>query len=44
MDFDGATPDAIAAAIAEETGRPTSYRSVETDGADRAAVLIGELL
>jgi pimeloyl-ACP methyl ester carboxylesterase len=44
MDFDGATPDAIAGAIAEEIGRPTSYRSVETDGADRAAALIAELL
>ncbi len=44
MDFDAATPDAIAAAIAEEIGRPTRYRPVETDGADRAAALIAELL
>jgi pimeloyl-ACP methyl ester carboxylesterase/predicted glycosyltransferase len=44
MDFDAATPDVIAGAIAEEIGRPTSYRPVETDGADRAAALIAELL
>jgi len=34
----------IARAIAEEIGRPTDYQSVETDGADRAAALIAELL
>ena len=44
MDFDTATPDVIAAAIAEELGRPTRYRPVETDGAERAAGLIAELL
>jgi pimeloyl-ACP methyl ester carboxylesterase/predicted glycosyltransferase len=44
MDFDAATPDVIAGAIAEEIGQPTSYRPVETDGADRAAALIAELL
>jgi len=44
MDFDVATPDLIAGAIAEEIGRPTRYKSVETDGADRAAALIAELL
>jgi len=44
MDFDAATPDVIAGAIAVEIGRPTSSKPVETDGADRAAALIAELL
>ena len=44
MDFDTATPSVIAAAIAEEIGRETAYRPVETDGAARAAALIAELL
>ena len=34
----------IAAAIAEEIGRPVAYRTVERDGAERAAALIAELL
>jgi len=34
----------IAAAIAEELGRPTSYRPVPADGATRAATLIADLL
>ena len=44
MDFDTATPEAIAAAIAEEIGREVDYRPVEADGAARAAALIAELL
>jgi len=44
MDFDTATPDVIAAAIAEEIGRPARYKPVETDGADRAAALIADVL
>jgi pimeloyl-ACP methyl ester carboxylesterase/predicted glycosyltransferase len=44
MDFDASTPDVIAAAIAEEIGRPVDFRPVETDGAHRAAVRIAELL
>ncbi len=44
MDFDEATPEGIAAAIAEEIGRPVAYRAVETDGAARAAALIAELI
>ena len=44
MDFDTATPDVIAAAIAEEIGRPVDYRPVETDGARRAAEKLAELL
>ena len=44
MDFDGATPQAIAQAIAEELGREVDYRPVETDGARRAAKRIAEML
>jgi len=44
MDFDESTPEVIAAAIAEEIGRPVAYRPVETDGAARAAAHIGDLL
>jgi hypothetical protein len=44
MDFETATPAVIAAAIAEEIGREVAYRPVETNGAARAAALIGELL
>jgi predicted glycosyltransferase len=44
MDFETADPDAIAAAIAEEVGRPVAYREVETDGARRAAEKLAELL
>ena len=44
MDFDTATPDVIAGAIAEEIGRPVDYRPVETDGARRAAEKLAELL
>jgi pimeloyl-ACP methyl ester carboxylesterase/predicted glycosyltransferase len=44
MDFDAATPDVIAAAIAEEIGRDVEYLPVGTDGAARAAGLIAELL
>ncbi len=44
MDFEVASPEVIAAAIADEIGREVSYSPVETDGAARAAALIGELL
>ena len=44
MDFESDGPAEIAAAIAAEIGREVSYRSVETDGAARAAALIAELL
>ena len=37
MDFEQATPEVIAAAIAEEIGRKVVYRDVECDGAARAA-------
>jgi UDP-N-acetylglucosamine:LPS N-acetylglucosamine transferase len=44
MDFHESTPEAIAAAIAEEVGREVDYLPVETDGARRAAKRIAELL
>ena len=44
MDFDTATPETIAEAIAAEIGREVDYRPVEADGAARAARLIAELL
>jgi pimeloyl-ACP methyl ester carboxylesterase/predicted glycosyltransferase len=44
MDFETATTDIIATAIAVEIGREVAYRPVESDGAARAAALIGELL
>ena len=44
MDFEQATPEVIAAAIAEEIGRKVVYRDVEHDGAARAAARIAELL
>jgi hypothetical protein len=44
MDFETAGPTEIAAAIAEEIGGEVAYRSVERDGAARAAELIAELL
>jgi hypothetical protein len=44
MDFETATPDVIALAIAEEIGRDVDHRAVETDGAARAAKRIGEML
>lgn len=36
--------DVLAAAMAEEIGRPVRYREVERDGASRAAALLAELL
>ncbi|MBA2767655.1 MAG: alpha/beta fold hydrolase [Sporichthyaceae bacterium] len=44
MDFDTATPEAIAEAIAAEIGRPVAYQPVEADGAARAAAMIAEVL
>ena len=44
MDFEQATPEMIAAEIAEEIGRKVSYRDVEHDGAARAAARIAELI
>ncbi len=44
MDFDTATPDVLAEAIAEEIGRTVDYLPVETGGARIAAARIAELL
>jgi predicted glycosyltransferase len=44
MDYDNSPPEAIAQAIAEEIGRAVDYRSVNADGAARAASMIAELL
>jgi pimeloyl-ACP methyl ester carboxylesterase/predicted glycosyltransferase len=44
MDFEQATPEVIAAAIAEEIGRKVVYHDVEHDGAARAAARIAELI
>jgi pimeloyl-ACP methyl ester carboxylesterase/predicted glycosyltransferase len=44
MDYETATPEVVAMAIAQEIGRSTQYRTVETDGAARAAARIAELL
>ncbi len=44
MDFDSASPDLIAEAIAEEIGRDVAYGDVETDGAAAAARHLAELL
>src|SRR6266571_2096870 len=44
MDYDRSTPDAIAAAVAEEIGREVAYRPVDPGGAARAAGRIAELL
>jgi len=44
MDFEQATPEVIAAAIAEEIGRKVSYRDVEQNGAAHAAARIADLI
>jgi predicted glycosyltransferase len=44
MDYGRDGAEEIAGAIAEELSRDVDYRAVETDGAARAAALIGELL
>ena len=44
MTYEELEPEALAAAIAAEIGRPVSYRPVEADGAARAAASLAELL
>ena len=44
MEYETATPEVIADAVAEEIGREVLYRPVETEGAARAAGMIAELL
>ena len=43
-DFETSSPDVIAQAIVNDVGGLVDYRTVETDGAARAAALIGEML
>ena len=44
MDFETATPEVIAEAIAAEIGREVDYRDVENDGARRAAARLADML
>ena len=44
MDFETATPEVIADAIAAEIGREVAYRPVDGGGAARAAAMLAELL
>jgi pimeloyl-ACP methyl ester carboxylesterase len=44
LDYDQTEPEILAQAIADEIGRPVSYRPVETDGAARAAAILAELI
>lgn len=44
MDYDGLTPETLVEAIADELGRPTAYRPVESGGAARAASMLAEML
>jgi predicted glycosyltransferase len=44
MDYASTDRDQLASAVVEEVGRAVSYRPVETDGAQRAAQLIAELV
>ena len=44
MEYDTASPEVIAAAIAEEIGRDAPYHAIEPGGAARAAARIAELL
>jgi len=44
LDYEQTGPEALARSLADEIGRPVSYRPVETDGAARAAALLAELI
>jgi predicted glycosyltransferase len=44
VEYDHTDPDRLAAAIAHEIDRPVTYHPVATDGAQRAAALLAELL
>jgi len=44
LDWASLTPESLAAAMVAEIGRPVDYRPVETDGAERAAAMLAELL
>jgi pimeloyl-ACP methyl ester carboxylesterase/predicted glycosyltransferase len=44
LPYDELDPETLANAIVEEIDRPLDYRPVATDGADRAAAMLAELL
>jgi len=44
LPYEETVPDMLARAMADEIARPVSYRSVETDGAARAAECLVELI
>ncbi len=44
MDYRTASSDDIAAAIVRELARPIAYRRVESDGDERAAQLLAQLI
>jgi hypothetical protein len=44
MDYRSTDPDRLAEAITSEVDREVRYRNVETDGAERAARMISELI
>jgi pimeloyl-ACP methyl ester carboxylesterase/predicted glycosyltransferase len=44
MEFATATPEVIAEAMIAEAGRPAAFKPVESDGAERAARMLAELL
>ncbi len=44
MDYDNASPEQIATAIAAEIGRNVTYQPVASDGAARAAAMLADLL
>jgi UDP:flavonoid glycosyltransferase YjiC (YdhE family) len=44
LDWADTEPEALAAAIVGEIGKPAYYRPVETDGAEKAARLLAELI
>ena len=44
LDYGQTGPEDLAQAIADEIGRPVSYRPVETDGAAHAASILAELI
>ena len=44
MDYGATDPDRLAEVIAREIGHPVVYRDVESDGAERAASMIAELI
>ncbi|MCH7669972.1 MAG: alpha/beta fold hydrolase [Acidobacteria bacterium] len=44
MDYEDVVPDNLASVMAEEIGRDIDYVDVETDGAAKAAAMIGELI